>query len=279
MTAIVENPTAEPKPDSNRRRWPRWLYLPSFAFCCSTTLLACIAYLGWIVIDAQYPTTVYVVRLHVGLEQVDADPAFVAAGFWDMMWDGVRSWDSLGPRLLFFAVLAITAVVSSVLMLVQFLRRGTIRQMLLIVFVMSAWLSLWVSYGQLHEWTVLRRARIALPRFESAAISLSQHWPRENGALPEAGSFYTYPDKHPNLLLLHGRRGYPIREDFGYQIERSEQGAIRFKLSGAFDCQIECHPPGSKPASYTTSFDSTMTLREAIQLNDEGWYLVRYGGS
>jgi hypothetical protein len=151
--------------------------------------------------------------------------------------------------------------------------------MLLTVLVMCAWLSLWASYRQLNEWAVLRRAKSALPRFELAAKSLSQHWPTENGTLPEAGDFYAYPEERPDLLLLHGRKGYPIREDFGPMIERSNLGAIRFHLSGAVDCQIEFHPHGSKPTSYSARLSgSTMRLGEAIQLK-EHWYLVRYGGS
>lgn len=279
MTAVAENATDDSPPEAIRRKWPRWLPLPNFAFCCSTTLLVCIAYLGWIIIDAQYPMTIFVVRYSVGLQQLDPDPAVVAYGFWDMMWHGVRSWDSLGPRLLLFALLAITVAASSLLMLLQFLRRATIRRMMLIVLAMCAWLSLWASYRQLNEWAVLRRATSALPRFELAADSLSPHWPTENCTLPEAGDFYAYSDERPNLLALPGRKGYPIREDFGHIIERSDLGAIRFDLCGATDCQIEFHPDGSKPTSYSTRLSgSKMTLVEAIQLK-EHWYLVRYGGS
>jgi hypothetical protein len=151
MTAAAENATDNSTPETIRRKRPRWLRLPSFAFCCSTTLLVCIAYFGWIIIDAQYATTAYVVRSSVGLQQLDPDPSMVAYGLWDMMWDCVRSRDSLGPRLLLFAVLAVTAVAASLLMLLQLVRRATIRRMLLTVLVMCAWLSLWASYRQLHD--------------------------------------------------------------------------------------------------------------------------------
>ncbi len=279
MTAVAENAADNSTPEAIHSVWPRWLRLPSFAFWCSKALLVCIAYLGWIIIDAQFPMTVFVVRHSVGLQQLDPDTSVVAYGLWGMMWDGVRSWDSLGPRLLLFVILAITAVTDSLLMLLQFLRRATIRRMLLIVLVICAWLSLLMSYRQVNEWAVLRRAKSALSRFELAANPLSQHWPTENGILPEAGRFYTYSDKHPDLLLLHGRKNYPIREDFGHIIEQSEQGAIRFDLSGATDCQIEFHPDGSTPASYSTKLSrSTMTPSEVIKLK-ENWYLVRYGGS
>jgi hypothetical protein len=279
MTAGLENATDESKPVAPRRTYPRILRLPSFGFCCLATLMVCISFLGWIVIDAQYPTTVFVVRYSVGLQQLDPDPAVVANGIWDKMWGSVRSWDSLGPRLLLFAVLSISFAATFLVMLGHFGRRTTIRRMLMVLLSICAWLSLWASYHQLNEWAVLRRVKIALPRFKLAANFLAQDWPTENGRLPEAGTFYAYPAKHPNLLLLPGRKGYPIREDFGHQIERSDEGAIQFTLAGATDCQIEFHPDGSKPTSYSTSLTGNkMTLREAVQLK-EHWFLVRYVGS
>lgn len=277
VTASAQDVTKDSTPEADRRRW-RWVCLPSFALCCLTTLLVCVAHLGWIVIDAQYPHTVFWMQIQVGLQRPDVHPSVVAYGFWDIMWDGVRGWDSLGPRMLLFAVSAITAVASFVLMLLQFLRRATIRRMLLIVLGLCAWLSLWVSYDKLSKWAVLRRARNALPRFEAAAEPLSQHWPTTHGTLPEAGAFWAYPDKRPNLLLLRARAGNPLCEDFGYKIERSDQGAIRFNLSGATDCEIEFHPNGSKPSSHSSRLGaSTVFLREATLLK-ENWYLVRYGG-
>ncbi|PQO46082.1 hypothetical protein C5Y93_10930 [Blastopirellula marina] len=278
MTADVENVIDETSAKAGRRKWPSWMRLPSFKFCCVTTLLVCLAYLVWIIMDAQYQQTVFVMRYSTGLLQLDPSPAMVGTGMWDMMWDGVRSWDSLGPRLLLFYLLAIVAVLSSLLMLVQFAHRATIRGMLMVVLVLSVWLSLWVSYDQLNEWAALRRVNIALPRFEAVAKSLSQQWPTENGTLPEAGQFYADPAKRPNLLLLRGREGYPAHEDFGFIIERSDLGAIRFELSGAIGCNIEFHPDGSRPTSYSTRLSgSKATMREAIPLK-EHWYLVRYGG-
>jgi hypothetical protein len=57
MTAVAENTIDDSTPDAICRKQLRWLRLPSFAFCCWTTLLVCIAYFGWIIVVAQYAMT------------------------------------------------------------------------------------------------------------------------------------------------------------------------------------------------------------------------------
>lgn len=264
MTVVADNATDASTSETSRRKWASWIRLPSFAFCCCTALLVCIVYVGWIIVDAQYPLTAYkFFRYTVEYQRLD------------IIWDSVRSWDYLGPRLLLFTILTFTVIASSLLMILQFLRRTTIRRMMLTVLVLCAWLSLWASYGRLSEWAAVRRVRSALPRFELAADVLSQHWPTENGSLPEAGAYSVNPDRFPNVLGVPKPRRYPIREDFGPFIERSDKGAIRFRLLDSTYRQIEFHPEGSMPTSYTSPlFSHALTIDEAIQLKDH-WYYVR----
>lgn len=243
---------------------------PSFAFCFWTNVLVVLFYITWNIVDAQYHMTLYAVRCHIGLKR---NAAF------DSMWILVSSWGSLGPRILLFAILVVIAVASSLAMILRLVPRATVRRMLMLVLVICTWLSLFVSYRPIHEWAVLRRARIALPRFEAAAHVLSRHWPTKDGVLPGAGAFYAYPEDHPDILLLHGNPRYPVRESFGYRIERSDDGTIRFSLYGAIDRQVEFHPGGSRPASYKSSLGDDMTLQEAVRLDGNHWYLVRYGES
>jgi hypothetical protein len=168
-------------------------------------------------------------------------------------------------------------IASSLLLILQFLRHATIRRMMLTVLVLCAWLSLWASYGRLYEWGAIRRMRSALPRFELAADAFSQHWPTEKGSLPEIGACYA-PTRAPNLLWVPKPAQYPIREDFGPFISRSDKGAIRFRLLDSTHRQIEFHPEGSVPTSYAMPlWGSYLTIDEAIQLKDH-WYFVRYGG-
>ena len=223
-------------------------------------------YVGWIIVDAQYPLTA-----GTFLEYT------VATGRLDLLWDRACSSDHLGPRLLLYTILTFTLIASSLLLILQFLRRTTIRRMMLTVLVLCAWLSLWASYSRLYEWAAMRRVRSALPRFELAADALSRHWPTESGSLPEIGAHWARK-RYPNALGVPKPKRYPIGEDFGILINRSDKGAIRFRLLDSTHRQIEFHPEGSEPTSYTDPiYGHTMTIDEAIQLKDR-WYFVRYFG-
>jgi hypothetical protein len=266
MSIVDDNAIDTSTSETSRRKWASWIRLPSFAFCSCTALLVCIVYAGWIIVDAQYPSTA-----NTFLRYTVKDPSP------HRIWESVRSWDYLGPRLLLFTILALTLIASSLLMILQFLRRTTIRRMLVTVLVLCAWLSLWASFGRLYEWGAMRRMRSALPRFELAADVLSQHWPTEDGSLPEARAFHVAV-RSPNVLWVPKPSRYPIREDFGQFISRSDKGAIRFRLLDSTHRQIEFHPEGSMPTSHTNPlFGTPMTIDEAIQLKDH-WYFVRYGG-
>jgi hypothetical protein len=100
-----------------------------------------------------------------------------------------------------------------------------------------------------------------------------------NRSWQDTGSWrlLAYPEKRPNLLLLGRNPGYPMAEDFGRIVERSERGAIIFTLSGAFDYRVEIHPPGSEPSSFTDSFGKVCPMLVAVPLPEAGWYLARYG--
>lgn len=267
MTVVADNASDTSTSETTRRQWARWMRLQSFAFCCCTALLVCVVFVGWVIIDAQYPLTAGTFLRYT-----------VKAPYPGKIWDSVLSWDYLGPRLLLITILTLAAIASSVLTILHMLRRTTIRRMMLTVSVLCAWLSLWASYGRLYEWAAMRRMRSALPRFELAADFLSQHWPTEDGSVPEVGAYHA-PDRCPNVLLVPKPGRYSIREDFGYQINRSDNGAIRFRLLDSPHRQIEFHPEGSKPTSHSCPLSgNAMTIDEAIRLKNH-WYFVRYGGA
>lgn len=270
MQSVNANDSPTPNPC-----WRRISIVPSFFVACLVTVSTWLAFLFWIVVDAQYGQTLFVVRHLTGIASVERDPSYVPLQLWDMMWDGVRGWDALGPRLLLFGSLAALAVVSAVVALAQFFRQLTLRRMFMLVFMIAAWLSIWTGYGQVNEWSVVRRANSELPRFASVAERLIDQWPTANGTMLETGEYYAQPIERPDHLWLRGG-GYAIREGFGHEIERSNAGAIRFTLNGATGYQIEFHPTGSVPSSYTTSNEAPLQMRDAIPLDIDGWFLVRY---
>ncbi|MBX3415604.1 MAG: hypothetical protein KF708_23165 [Pirellulales bacterium] len=194
----------------------------------------------------------------------------------DFVMELARGRDRLGPRLVLFGALALIATLAAIGAMIHFALRGTIRRMLAIVCIVSVWLAFWSSYDRLHEWAVVRHVRRELSRFRVVAVDLSRHWPTEHGTLVEAGEYFAYPDEHPNLLALYQRRGNPRRLDFGHLIERSDEEALRFAVTGPAEYQIEFHPGGSEPKSYTSGLGSPLTMRSAIPLDEYGWWLVRY---
>lgn len=238
--------------------------------CCAATLVVLASYLLWMHLDAQYSVVLHLAKWQLGLLAYENNPSV------DFVMKLTRARDSLGPRLVLFGALALIATLAAIGAMLHFARHGTIRRMLAIVCVASIWLAFWSSFDRLHECAVVRHARRELPRFRAVAVELSHHWPTEHGTLDDAGKFYAYPDEHPDLLALYQRRGYPRRLGFGHLIERSDEGALRFTVNGPSEYQIEFHPGGSEPKSYTNGLESPLTMRAAIPLGEDGWWLVRY---
>lgn len=255
---------------SQTRRWCQRIPLPSFAMCCATTLGILALYLIWMHLDAQYSGVLHLAKWQMGVFAYETNP------FTDYLMERVRGRDRLGPRLMLFVALAGVAIIAAMGVMVHFTRRGTIRRMLAIVCIVSVWLAFWSSYDRLYEFAAVRHARRELPRFRAVAAELSRHWPTEHGTLDDAGKYYAYPDEHPNLLAFYQRRGYQRRLDFGHLIERSDEEALRFTVNGPAEYQIELHPSGSEPKSYTSGLGSPLTMRSAIPLDEDGWWLVRY---
>lgn len=193
---------------------------------------------------------------------------------------GDISQNSLGLRLMFLGVVALLTVLGFVVLLFRFVQRVTLRRIFVFIFVISVMLSLIVSNGQLIRWGNVRRANAALPRFVAAASVLVDEWPSSSdGArrvmLPVIGQALVSAEM-PNRFWLVDSRGFPFHEDFGGEIERSNGGVIYFGLAGAWDYRIEYHPNGSMPNSYASIIRGDLELREAIPLQEDRWYLVRY---
>lgn len=261
-------------------RCRRWLRLPGFWVAAASSFVALAAFVLWVRVDAQLPTTLYTIRVSLGLETIDAEPAFVELGFLNLMWKSVTSWNRLGSRRALFVALSFVAIMSSAIALFRCYftgdkRRWSILRLAVASLIAAAWITLWVCYGQIEWWAIRQRARSALPRFEAAAAALRERWPSESQTVPELGDVLVAPDKYPGLLFLINRRPFPMQEGFGMTIERSEAGTIRFSLAGSLDCQLEHHLPGSAPRSYTDVFGNRSEMRDAVSCS-ESWYLVRY---
>jgi hypothetical protein len=232
-------------------RWFRWIRLPPFGVSYGVCTGALLAFVGWVLVDAHFPTALAVVRERL------------AGDYW--LWDMVA--DDICWRIVLFAVLAGVAILSLGVVVARMFVGSTkggrsLRTWMLAITLIAAWLGLWSSYERLQWWGVQRRVRSVLPRFQAAAAPLIEEWPTEQGTLPEAGGFYAYPVRMPNTVLLYERRGYPATETFGHEVSRTEAGGLRFDLAGglrfdldgAYDCKIEYHPSGARPHSHVDPF-------------------------
>jgi hypothetical protein len=245
-----------------RSRWRElWFRVTSFSTASTVIVLIGIIIFGWIIVDAQYLVTL----------SFWTSPAWVhALPFGGSVFD----WDALGPRAFFMGCLFWLLGMSFALLVFHAYQTVSRRRLLIFATLITTWLSLWWFFWPLQHWAEVRRAKHAIPRFEAAAVALVREWPTSQGTLPEAGEFYV-PKSTPNLLRFRGFRGYPTHEDFGHEIERSDNGAILFSLNGAMLSKIEYYPDGSKPGEYTSAYGYRMVPIRVDPLGRQNWYLVR----
>ena len=260
------------------RRW--WLRWPSFRVSAGI-LFFCLALLVmWIVVDSQFRTAFFFWQIGIGVIRVEdvVDPAVFVFDAWDPIWEGVTKWEYLGSRLFLFTVLTIVSVISAATVLIRAViswrKPGRRQRLLVVVSLLAAWAAVFVGYDQLIWWSGQHQARSALPRFETAATELRRKWPTEKGSLPEAGD-YLAPKQYPSVLLLISDKGNTCHETFGYQVESTEHGGLRFMLNGNCDCNLEYHTPGHRPQSYKGWAGQTSAVRRVVELKPN-WYLVQY---
>jgi hypothetical protein len=274
-----EKPETKPIPQKKR-----WFRVPRFWMLAAISFVAFLAFVVWMRIDAQFPNTLYSAGIWVGFVDIPADPAFIEAGLWDKMWDSVNQWDSLGSRLVFFATLAGLAILGAVGSVLRLYFTGSQKrcsrmQFFAASFLVSIWVTLWLLYPRLEWWAIQKRVNAVLPRFETAAQSLKQKWPENKEVVPEFGKVLSVPDEYPNLLLrqnqFDGEARYPMNEGFGFGIEKSNEGIMRFELDGALNCRLEKHTRSSSPISHTNSFGIDRVLVKSVSLGNF-WYLVMY---
>jgi hypothetical protein len=249
----------------------------SFAAALSVAVVSLIVLFAWPIFDASYRYASWLAKVDLGLEKIAAvDPTADAVfGLTDTMLSSANRWDQLRSRVILLYVLFCCGLGATLAMMVGCLRSKSLFRKLAAAVVVGGWIAFFASQSAAEEWSTRRHVERFLPRAEAAAALLQAHWPTRSGHVGP-GLRVIVSDRHPNALFVEVRGSYPIDEDFGYLIERSADRTIRFKLSGAYDCNFEWHPPGSIP---TASVDAlgmqSMPVVRATRLR-EGWYLVRY---
>jgi hypothetical protein len=266
--------------EHNRQRPPRGSRRRAVYFVgtCGIASACLLVLFVWPIFDASYRYASWLARVNLGLERiVAADPIVDDIGVTGQMLKMANSWDQLGSRVAILYVIESLGLIATGLLIVTCVRSRSIGRVLAAVVVLGGWFALFASQRRIDEWSTRRRVEHLLPRVEAAAALLQSHWPTRSGQIgPDLRIVMS--DRHPNTLIVVGRRSYPFDEDIGYQIDRSPNGTIRFKLAGAFDYELELHAAGSLPAVSVDEFGHQSAPVARADRLDAGWYLVRYAG-
>lgn len=155
-------------------------------------------------------------------------------------------------------------------------QRTSLRSLL----VFTALVGLWCGFLLSYPWVAWQGKRLRMVRqineLEKVAEHLQSDWPATDGELESVGPFMAYPFGQPSTLLLLT----PPQVNGGSAaistIERSNEGRLRFLLSGPDGGDwVEWHPNDELPRSFVGGLDDHHELVSYLQLG-RGWFLVRY---
>jgi hypothetical protein len=154
--------------------------------------------------------------------------------------------------------------------------RRRIRSWLTTTALVVLWLTLWLKWPALAWEGQALRVERQLDEFRTMAASLSEDWPTIDGERPYLGVFRTYPIDKPSVLMLMTRQDVPGTGLSFSMVERSDDGALRFQLTGnESGAWLEWHPANDQPASFVGGLEQSYDIQRYTALGDD-WFLVRY---
>ncbi len=140
----------------------------------------------------------------------------------------------------------------------------------------AVWFALGTNWSELQWQGQVYRLGRQLQPFEAVASSLQRDWPAVDGHTAELGSFSAYPIGEPETLLLVAPAKLPGASAAISTVERSDQGALRFQLTGKeLGAWLEWHPSHDLPKDFVDGLSRRYELKRSTQLSNE-WYLVQY---
>ncbi len=259
-----------------KRRWiDRILRFVPFPFVVAMSFLLIVCFPFWMYLDAHYRDALTFIGINLGIEKLGADPYATEIGMTDLVIEYANEWDHLGSRIKLFYLLFLLAMTSGLFVVIHLSRRPTLRRVGIALFLSASWAGLYFSHSTMVHWTVKQHCQDFLPKVKLATAVLTTVWPEKSGRIFPWLDLIVVPD-HPNYLLVTSKSDYSLGEGFGYAIQRSQDGALRFGLDPAYDYNLEYHPPGSLPSSYESPLSGqTCVMSNWTQL-EEKWYLVWY---
>jgi hypothetical protein len=154
-------------------------------------------------------------------------------------------------------------------------RHRSLRTWFAFTFLVAAWLTLFVAWPEIAWQGQRLRVWTRLDGIQRVATELQNNWPTRDGEMPEVGAFMAYPQDNPRTLMILAESQPPTNPRFS-AIERSDDGTLRFELSGdETGSWLELHPSGSTPESFTGGLENSYSRAKSSPLGN-GWYLVRY---
>jgi hypothetical protein len=151
-----------------------------------------------------------------------------------------------------------------------------VRSWLAFTVLVSAWLTLSVTWRELAWQSQIVRLKWNLTGFEAVAESLRTDWPAADGERMDIGPFMAYPHGSPRVLLLLSPPTIVQSTVTISAIEHSASGGLRFQLTGnESGAWLEWHPSGSVPESFVGGLMTDYHLERSAPLATD-WFLVRY---
>lgn len=151
-----------------------------------------------------------------------------------------------------------------------------LRQWLLFVTLICAWLGLLTTWPELYWYGQQVRLRRHVQAYNAFASELQTDWPRQDGEMPEMGPYLAYPIGEPTMLLFLGAGMIPNTPIRIAAIERPSDEAMHFELAGAeIGACLAWRLDDSPPTAYLGGLDTENQIVRYARLAPN-WYLVRY---
>lgn len=240
-----------------------------FAASIALSVAVLLVFVGWTIFDASFKYVLELVGIGLRIRQ---HPGV-------RLRDDLR-WNNLGSRLALFCLLVIIAFAALLGLCWSALVTDAIFAALMsLVVILGAWMLTLCSYGRIQYLGIVWRLKRALPRFQSAAVQLANHWPTESGVLAGLGAFRVGSEDSTDVLTLDcDYDPYSRREQPGCFVTKLFTGGLRFDLAPIPELKLEYHPRGGAPASFVDTlpgFPVEYNLQGIARLEDE-WYFVWY---
>jgi hypothetical protein len=249
-----------------------WFWPPTFARAYALSLGILVLFILWIFFDASFNYVRSFVALDLHLRFLN-DP-FVRE---------MHGWDSLGPRLILFAALALLAITATITVFARILvgseTERSIKSMLLATALLAMWLGLLTSYDRLWWYSFWYRVLRCHDAMKAGVAALSDHWPGDRVFLPGLGSYVVSADD-PDLLYIDDRAPIaPFREALG-TISRNSKGDFSFAVASDPYWRVHYMREGRSPHSFsraavTPGLEGRWDLQYVTEFS-ENWYLARY---